>query len=86
MPIFFSFKSKWCKSKGSSVKVSEMFPSRVQIEKTPTALMEGKVNKITSFTMLFQFFLSRWVRFPGCLPILELQPIYNFEQASFYYR
>ena len=58
LPIFSSFKSKWCKSKGLSVKVREMFPSRVQIEKTPTALIEVKVNKITSFTMLFQFFLA----------------------------
>ena len=35
-----------------------MFPFRVQIEKIPTALIEVKVNKITSFPMLFQFFLA----------------------------
>ena len=55
---FFHSSPNGANQKGSSIKVREMFPSRVQTEKTPTALMKEKVNKITSFTMLFQFFLA----------------------------
>ena len=55
---FFHSSPNGANQKGSSIKVREMFPSRVQTEKTPTALMKKKVNKTTSSTMLFQFFLA----------------------------
>ena len=44
--------------KGHQVKSEKCFPLEFKPKKTPTALMKEKVNKITSFTMLFQFFLA----------------------------